>query len=295
MRRLRQRRGAGFGHIGQNAVDQQAQLFGRDVARRAHDHPVAGDDAVLRLDHVLAPQRRDRFDGPVQRAAIGMRAPDRLRQRLLGDGIGIGILGADDRLHLTFDAGHGVIVEARLGQRGGDQIGALVTVFAEETPRHGQRIVANIEADLGAKRLGRGGIGGGVHVARAFFQRVGHQADGAALAGRVKAGAAPEGEVQRGEGDGVILDQPGLDAAGRGDLLDLGREGREGHQTGGEEGAKAQKAHWAVSSVAVAEPGASAATGSGIGGADSPAISGAASAAPSGSSQPVTVAVLFRT
>ena len=63
----------------------------------------------------------------------------------------------------------------------------------------------------------------GIEVAGALVKQVGHQIGDPWLVGRVLRAAAGEGIFHRDQRHGGVLDEPGLDAAGRGQMLDLGR------------------------------------------------------------------------
>ncbi len=59
-----------------------------------------------------------------------------------------------------------------------------------------------------------------VEIAGALVEQAGEQRGRAGLALRVLRPAAVEGKIHRHQGHGVILDQPGDDAAGADDMLD---------------------------------------------------------------------------
>jgi hypothetical protein len=125
---------------------------------------------------------------------------------------------------------------------------SLVAVFGQHGGGDGDGVVARVEAEGGGKPLAGLLERAGIHLARALLEEGHHQVDGAALALAVEVAAAANVDLQRREGDGVLLYQPGLDAAGGGDLLDLHRRlsgcGPEG-QNGGDEGSD----HWDASSA----------------------------------------------
>ncbi len=62
----------------------------------------------------------------------------------------------------------------------------------------------------------------GIEIAGTLIEQVGDQIADAGLRRRVLAGAATEGIFHRDQGHGRILDEPGFDAAGRDQALDLG-------------------------------------------------------------------------
>ena len=87
----------------------------------------------------------------------------------------------------------------------------------------------------------------GVEVAGAFVEQVGHQIADAGLVGRVLRGAAGEGIFHRDQRNGGVLHEPGFDAAGRNQVLDLGRglrrhrRDKPDRKTGGEHAGEAPR------------------------------------------------------
>ena len=63
----------------------------------------------------------------------------------------------------------------------------------------------------------------GIEVTRAFIEQVGDQIADPGLVGRILRGAAAKGIFHRDQRHGGILHEPGLDAAGRNQMLDPGR------------------------------------------------------------------------
>ena len=72
----------------------------------------------------------------------------------------------------------------------------------------------------------------GIEVARTFIERVGDQVADAGLVRRILGGAAAEGVFHGDQRYGGVLNEPGLDATGRNQMLDLGRglRGRRGQR-----------------------------------------------------------------
>ena len=63
----------------------------------------------------------------------------------------------------------------------------------------------------------------GIEIAGAFIEQAGDHVADAGLVGRVLRGAAAEGIFHRDQGNGGVLHEPGLDAAGRNQALDFCR------------------------------------------------------------------------
>ena len=118
--------------------------------------------------------------------------------------------------------------EARIGQRPAQERDRGIAVLGQHPGRYGRGIVIGVESEIGRQGVARLGEALRVKIAAALFQKRHHQQRGAApVSRRIEAGAAFEAQFQRGEGDRMFLDQPGMDAAGRGHLADLdGGDGR---------------------------------------------------------------------
>ena len=63
----------------------------------------------------------------------------------------------------------------------------------------------------------------GIQIAGAFIDQIGDHIADAGFARRVLGRAAAEGIFHRDQGYGGVLHEPGLDTAGRNQMLDLGR------------------------------------------------------------------------
>ena len=156
-------------------------------------------------------------------------------KRAAGDAPRIGLILPDERIDLRPHPVDGVLIEARLGQGGFQKGRHLITVLGQHLHRHGDRIIARVEGNIGRQRLTRGGEALGIEIARPFLKGGGHQRGRPALAGRIKARPALEAQFQRGEGQRMLLHQPGANTAGRGNLLYLHRRmgGQRGHEDDG--------------------------------------------------------------
>ena len=129
-------------------------------------------------------------------------------------------LQAGDELRAnTFDVD---AVEMRRGQRRPQQLEGFVLVVlehpqgaAEIIPRDAETQFDRAAVEMFVKRPG-------IQVARTLIDEVGDHVADAGLAVRILHGAAVHGEFHRDQRHGRILHEPGLDAAGRNQVLDLG-------------------------------------------------------------------------
>ncbi len=169
-------------------------------------------------------------------------APEgKLIEGAAGDLVRVGLVLPDDRVDLRPDPINRVLIEARLGQRGFQEGDNLIAVFGEHLRGNGHRVIARVEGNIGGQRFPCGGEALRIEITRAFLKRRGHQHRRATLARRIKAGATFEAQLKCGEGQGMLLDQPGADTAGRGNFLNLHgckrRKGRHDRDGGGKKGA----------------------------------------------------------
>jgi len=242
---------ARFGYPVEQRVEHRTGLFCRDVANDGHEGPVAHHGVAERLHQIVPGQRRNAVEGAVEVAAIGVVAKGHAVEGLAGD-IAL-VLGtrADIGQNLRPHPLDSRLVKAWLGQRLVQQGDGLIPVLRQELCRHRHRVVEHIIAKTCGQSLARGLKGLGIQIARALFNKRGHQVHRAALARTVKARPALKQDFHGDEGNFVALHQPGLDAAGRGDFshLDLGlgghgpgsgRQGDHGRQNGAD--------HWVISS-----------------------------------------------
>ena len=245
---------AGLGQIAQQVVQQHAQFFRGDVAHGAHEHPVARQRAAMGGDQIVAGQGGDALQRPLAVAGVGVIAIGHPGEGGTGDVVRIGQVGPQARQHLLAHPFDGVGVEAGLGQGQFQHRRRLIAVFGQEAGRDRDVVIRRVVVDRGRQRFQRPRIGARVQIARAFFQKAGHQVGRATRAFRIQRGAAPEPQFQRHEGDRMILDQPGPDPAGRGDLADLhpgpGRD--RGDQ--GDDGRQNTHHHCIASSACISQP-----------------------------------------
>ncbi len=134
----------------------------------------------------------------------------------------VGIVGA------ALDAAHdlgahpldGVSVETRLGQRQAQQFEGLAAMARQRLKAGGDRIPRLREAQHDCLFVGSLLKGDGIIGAGAFIEHARQEMAESRLAGRVLRRAALEGQFHGDERNRLLLDQPGLDAAGRDHPLD---------------------------------------------------------------------------
>ena len=131
------------------------------------------------------------------------------------------MLRAATREHLRADALDVGRVETRRGQRQVQEVEGLVLVVLEHPQRAAEIIPGRREAELDGAALEALVEGLGIEIAGAFIEQAGDHVADAGLAGRVLRGAAAKGIFHRDQGHGGVLHEPGLDAAGRDQPLDL--------------------------------------------------------------------------
>ncbi len=205
-------------------VEQLAERIGVDVADHGDAQRILGDDAadvVLQVGDLDGRHAVERAGGrPAHRDDRRRRASRNLR---LGQRRRIGGFAAQVRDHLGADALDVLRLEPRRGQRQPQQVVGLVLVVLEHAQRAAEVIAGRREAELDGAALEPLVKGLGIEIAGALVEQAGDQIADAGLAGRVLAGAAAEGIFHRDQRHGRVLHEPGFDAAGRHQPLDLGR------------------------------------------------------------------------
>ena len=162
----------------------------------------------------------ERFRRAVGAPGIGMIAVERLRH---GDGglrVRVVLRGADAGDELGADAVDRLLVETWLLHGQFEEAEGGVLLRGEHAHGAVDAVAVRIEAHLrpGVVELLLEGFA--VKVAGAFVEEAGHQAGQSLLAVRVLRRAAAEGETNGDDRDGIILDQPGMDALRGDDILD---------------------------------------------------------------------------
>ncbi len=119
-------------------------------------------------------------------------------------------------------------VEMRRCQRHPQQVEGFVLVVLEHAQRAAEIIPRRTEAQLDGAAIETLVKGLGIEIARAFVEQIGDHVADAGLVGGILRRAAAEGIFHRDQRHGGVLHEPGLDAAGRNQTLDLGRGVRRG-------------------------------------------------------------------
>ena len=101
------------------------------------------------------------------------------------------------------------------------QLEGLVLVVLQHPQRSAEIIPRRGEAEFDGAALETLVEGLGIEIAGPFVDQAGDHVADAGLAGRILARAAAEGILHRDHGDGGVLHEPGLDAAGRDQALDF--------------------------------------------------------------------------
>ena len=138
-----------------------------------------------------------------------------------GHGLGIVLVEFQPGQDLRAHALDRVLVEARLGERQANEIEHRVLVGRQRLHIAEHDVAARVEIHAHGERLLALLEGHGIEIAGALVHHGRDEISETFLAGIVLAGAAAKGEAHGDQRIGVALDEPGLDAAGAHDALDL--------------------------------------------------------------------------
>ena len=147
-----------------------------------------------------------------------------------------GVLGlaAQTRDDLPLHPGNRLLVEAGLGNGKPQHLEGIVDIRRQRAHRAVEIVAARIEADAHRQVLQTGLERLRIEITRALVEGRGEQVGEPFLPLRILRGPAFKGELDGNDRHRVVLDQPGGEAAGRGDLLDL--HGCERARGGGDSG-----------------------------------------------------------
>ena len=112
-------------------------------------------------------------------------------------------------------------IDARLGQRQAQQVEGLVLVGREHLHIAEHHVAARVESHAHGERLQALLKGDGVETARALVHHAGDEISEPCLVLGVLCSAAAKCKAHGDQGIDVALDEPGLDAAGACDALDV--------------------------------------------------------------------------
>ncbi len=223
-----------FGQRPEQIVEDRTQFLGGDVAHHGNLQPVPHQGRFMRRLHIREGEGRHRLGRAVHRARVRVPLESPGIERLAGERVGIGLLRAQIGHHLRLNPREGRRVEARFGQRGGEERQALVAEFGEHLGGHRHVVARRREPEPRRHCLAGLGETGGVKIAGPLFEERRHQADRALAALGVEHRSALKARLDGQHRDRMLLVEPGGDAAGRDDFgdLDFGprRECRENRQ-----------------------------------------------------------------
>lgn len=162
------------------------------------------------------------------RPAIGVAGKGRGKERVAADHIRVLRLTLQAGDHLRLDPRHGVGVEARRVESEAEQFEGDLAMLRQGLELAVEIVTAGVEGEID-RVIGEAPLEGlGIEIAGTLVEQAGDQVGAAGGVRRVAIGAAIEGEFEGEQRQAVLLDQPGLDAAGGGDALDRERGARSG-------------------------------------------------------------------
>ena len=227
------------GQVAEECVEDVAEVRGRNIAGRADVDMGAGERAGVGLDQVVPCQGCDGFDGAFIVGGVGVVTEDGGIEGLPRDRTGVGRVGTETGEDLAANALDGVLIKTGREQRLADKRDHLAPVFGQKADRDVEAIVIDAERDAGGEIVTGRCKGACVHLPCALVEEAGHQVGRAAFAGQIEGRAAEKAKFERGEGDRGLFDEPRLDTAGRGDLLNV--DGGTGGRGEGQGKASGQK------------------------------------------------------
>ena len=160
------------------------------------------------------------------------------RESVAGDGVRLLCLAAQPRHDLRLHPLHGVRLKPRLVQRKTQKLESLIAILGERLERAAEIVAIGIEMQIDRQVFELLVEGNGIIRTRAFVEHARQEMGDARLALRVLRRPAREGELNGDQRIGVILDEPGLDAAWRNHLACRGGAhwGRRHHHRRGRHG-----------------------------------------------------------
>ena len=213
LRALRQR--------AEHMIERAAERLGIDVADHGDRELVAGKHAPQIAMQIVAGDGGDGGLGALDRASIRVIAEGETIPGKRSDLLGVVLVELQSGDDLAAHALDRIRIEARLRHGETQQLERLILVGGEHLHIAEHHVAARIEIHARGERLQALLEGDQVEVAGAFVHHAGHEIGEALPVLRVLCGAAAEGEAHGDQGIGVALDEPGLDAAGTDDALDL--------------------------------------------------------------------------
>ncbi len=209
------------GQAAEGVVEQLAEGCRIDVADDCDLEPILGKHAADIVLHVGDRDGRYAVEVAVGLPAIGMIAEgdfEELAARQRGRVRGFAAQARDD---LGADALNIGGVEMRRGQRAPQEVEGLVLVVAQHAQAAAEGVAGGAEGELDGAAVEPFVEGLGIEIAGAFVEEVADQVGDARLVLGVLGRAAGKGIFHRDQRHGCVLHEPGLDAAGRDQALDL--------------------------------------------------------------------------
>ena len=225
---LGDRRQASLGGQGAEGLVEQLAERGRiDIADHGNPQRILRQHAADVILHDGGIDRRHALQRAVGLAGIGMVAEGDLQKlaagqrRRVGRGPGAGPTLTWARIRSTSAA-----LEARRGHRLAQQVEGFVPVVLEHPQRAAEVIPRRGKAELDGAAVEPLVEGLGIQFLGSLVEQAGDHVADAGLVGRILRRAAAEGIFHRDQRHGGVLHEPGLDAAGRNQALDLCRRVR---------------------------------------------------------------------
>ena len=215
---------AGLGRqSAEGLVEQLAERDRVDIADRGNPQRILGQHAADVVLHVSDIDLRNAFQGAVGLPAVGMVAKGDFQEFAAGQRGRIGGVAPQPGKNLRANALVVGALEMRRRQRHPQQVEGLVLVILEHAQAAAEIIPRRTEAQFDGAAVKAFMERLGIEIARALIEQIGDHVADAGFAGRVLGRAAAEGIFHRDQRHGGVLHEPGLDAAGRNQTLDLGR------------------------------------------------------------------------
>ena len=205
---------SGGWEIAEDLVKQRTELFGIDVANGNHLQRILGKNALAIALQIIARDLSNRLLGAGGGASIRMALKGNRVPFVEGDFFGIAGRIGQGRLQLLADALHRIRIETRSVDGELQELGGLVTVGRKRLEIPVKRVlgilVAHAHGDLLHALLKLPGL----QIACALIQHRGEKISETFVAGRILRTPTLEGKAHGHHGHGMLLDKPGLDAAG---------------------------------------------------------------------------------
>ncbi len=202
-------------------IENSGEGFSIDRTDDTDDQPLAGEKLALLVCKVVRVQAGQCFGGAKRWPGVGVITEHCFGKGSSGNRIRIAFVASRPLRQLGLHPLHRGFVEARLVHGEGQKVTGLVKGWRQGPQAAVEPVLAGAEVDADGKFFQLGLEGLGIHFTRAFVQRCGEQARQAFLSDRVLHGATVEGKIERNDRHGMVFYQPGCDAFGAGDFLDL--------------------------------------------------------------------------